>query len=202
MGVPHDIVTLSKQNWDLAKQSILNSFAADPMMRWMVPDDAAYETTMSEIFEAFARPALHEQTGFVAHGGQAVAVWLPPNVEADNERMSEALRKVVSPGLRNDVGAVFGEMGSHHSQAKPCWYLPLIGVEPRLAGHGLGTALMKHALAHCDAMGLQAYLDSSNPMNIPFYERLGFSVQSKIQSGTSPISYAMLRGLKRRSDYD
>ena len=31
------------------------------------------------------------------------------------------------------------------------WYLPMIGVEPSAQGEGLGAALLRHALARCDA---------------------------------------------------
>ena len=51
---------------------------------------------------------------------------------------------------------------------------PLIGVDPALQGAGHGTELMKQALARCDADHILAYLETSNPRNTPFYERLGF----------------------------
>jgi hypothetical protein len=38
-----------------------------------------------------------------------------------------------------------------------------------------------------------AYLESSNPTNIPFYEQQGFEVIGKIQAGDSPTIFPMLR---------
>jgi ribosomal protein S18 acetylase RimI-like enzyme len=67
------------------------------------------------------------------------------------------------------------------------WYLPLIGVDPSHQGKGVGSALMKHALAACDRDGIIAYLESSNPRNVSLYERHGFEVIGEIQSGTLPI---------------
>lgn len=52
---------------------------------------------------------------------------------------------------------------------------------------------MAHALARCDVEGLPAYLESSNPRNLPFYERHGFEVLGKIQVGSSPTLVPMLR---------
>jgi GNAT superfamily N-acetyltransferase len=48
-----------------------------------------------------------------------------------------------------------------------------IGVDPARQGAGYGTELMKHSLQRCDADRKLAYLESSNPRNVPFYERLG-----------------------------
>ena len=169
------------------------SFAADPIMRWMVPDPKDYVATMPKIFEAFARNSISSNSFFCADEERAVAVWLPAGVEPDSEKMTAALREVVAPDLYEDVGGVFGEMGQYHSAQQPCWYLPLIAVDPAVSGSGLGTALMARALAVCDRTGLPAYLDSSNPRNIAFYQRHGFEILGKIQHGSSPSVHPMLR---------
>ena len=73
----------------------------------------------------------------------------------------------------------------------------LIGICLLLAwirqGAGYGTELMKHALQRCDADRKLAYLESSNPRNTPFYERLGFERLGAIQAGTFPQIVPMLR---------
>jgi ribosomal protein S18 acetylase RimI-like enzyme len=81
--------------------------------------------------------------------------------------------------------------GYHPSE--PHWYLPLIGVDPFQQGSGLGSALMRHALARCDSEGKPAFLESSNPKNVPLYERHGFEVLGRIQAGASPTLFPMLR---------
>jgi ribosomal protein S18 acetylase RimI-like enzyme len=83
-------------------------------------------------------------------------------------------------------------MGEFHI-TEPHWYLPLIGVDPAQQGRGYGSALLRHALAACDSAGLPAYLESSNPRNVPLYERHGFEIIGVIQSGSSPEMPAMLR---------
>ena len=83
-------------------------------------------------------------------------------------------------------------MGHYHPK-EPHWYLPLIGVDPRHQRRGHGAALLRHALARCDRDHAPAYLESSNPANVPLYERHGFAVLDTIQVGSSPPIFPMLR---------
>jgi ribosomal protein S18 acetylase RimI-like enzyme len=83
-------------------------------------------------------------------------------------------------------------MRRYHPQ-EPHWFLPFIGSDPSQQGKGYGTALMKHALVPCDLDHKLAYLEASNPKNIPLYERHGFELLGVIQVGTSPPIFPMLR---------
>jgi len=58
---------------------------------------------------------------------------------------------------------------------------------------GLGSILLRHAVARSDREGVPAYLESSNPRNISLYERYGFVRLGIIQSGESPEVVPMLR---------
>lgn len=60
-------------------------------------------------------------------------------------------------------------------------------------GKGLGAQLLQAALGRCDAEGLPAYLESSNPANISLYERHGFRVTAEIRVGDAPPVFPMLR---------
>jgi len=57
--------------------------------------------------------------------------------------------------------------------------------------------LLQHTLAQTDARGLQSYLESSNPANIPLYQRHGFEVIREIRVGGSPVVTPMLRQPRR-----
>ena len=91
-----------------------------------------------------------------------------------------------------NIFAVFEYMGRYHP-SEPYWYLPLVGVDPLQQGKGLGSALLQHALIQCDCDSKLAYLESSNPRNIPLHERYGFELLSTIQTGTSHTIFPMLR---------
>jgi ribosomal protein S18 acetylase RimI-like enzyme len=61
---------------------------------------------------------------------------------------------------------------------------------------GYGSTLMDHGVLVCDVQNIAAYLDSTNPANIPFYERVGFKVVGEIHVGASPVLTRMLRTAK------
>ena len=90
------------------------------------------------------------------------------------------------------------QMESHHP-SEPHWYLPLIGIDPKHQGKGLGGALLAHVTEICDRDGVPAYLESSNPRNITLYERHGFEITGQIQHGSSPTIVPMLRQPRRGS---
>ena len=92
----------------------------------------------------------------------------------------------------DDLFAALGEMGQLHPK-EPHWYLFSIGVDPHHQNEGLGSILMEHALPKSDGDGTLAYLESSNPRNVPFYQRHGFEVMQVVQVGTSPTFTLMVR---------
>jgi GNAT superfamily N-acetyltransferase len=55
-------------------------------------------------------------------------------------------------------------------------HLGTIGVDPVRQGCGVGAALLRSRLRRCDEEGLPAYLESSNPENVPLYHHFGFHV--------------------------
>ncbi len=116
----------------------------------------------------------------------------PPQVEPDEEALGALFQRTVPEDLQDDVFALLEQMGRYHP-SEPHWYLPLMGVDPRHQGKGLGSALMRHALVPCDRDQTLAYLESTNPKNIPLYERHGFELLGTIQAGSSPPLFPMLR---------
>ena len=106
-------------------------------------------------------------------------------------------RETVVPEHLDDLLGTFGEMEHSHPE-EPHWYLPMIGVEPHAQGRGLGGELMDQALARCDRDGALAYLESSNPRNIPFYRRHGFEILREIRVGAAPPVIPMIRRPRAR----
>lgn len=168
------------------------AFTTDPMARWSFPAPATYLAVMPDVIEAFGGAAFAHGTAHLVEGGAAAAMWLPPGVHPDTDRLAELAERHTPPEQRDAMSKVFEQMDSYHP-AEPCWYLPLIGVDPVRQGRGHGGALLRHALERCDRERMPAYLESSNPRNVPLYERHGFESIGKIQAGSSPTVIPMLR---------
>lgn len=67
------------------------------------------------------------------------------------------------------------------------------GVDSALQAQGFGSELMKPCLEIVDRDHLPAYLDSTNPRNISFYQRHGFTVTGEWRAGACPPIISMLR---------
>lgn len=168
------------------------AFASDPMARWSLASAPTYLAAMSDLIGAFGAAAYDHDSAYVTEDLGGAALWLPPGIEPDIDMLDRLIRENAEPAIMPEVEAIFDAMAQYHP-GEPHWYLPMIGTDPARQGRGIGDALMRHALARCDRDGMPAYLESSNPRNIPFYRRFGFEVLGTIQTGSSPVLTPMLR---------
>lgn len=175
-----------------AINTIVLGFAADPMTRWVWSDSSEYLRMMPRFVKAFGGRAFEHGTADITDGARAAALWLPPGVEPDDAEMGAVMEGTLRPDIAEDIAAVLKGMAEYHPR-EPHWYLPLIAADPNWVGQGLGALLLKHALRRSDEQGVAAYLESSNPRNISFYQRHGFQITGRIQSGSSPVVTPMLR---------
>jgi ribosomal protein S18 acetylase RimI-like enzyme len=176
---------------------IVLSFAADPATRWSWPRPEDYLRNMPLAAQAFGGKSFALGTADAIDDLAGVALWLPPGVTADEEALGALFERTAPASIQPDLAGVFEQMASFHPH-EPHWYLPLIGVDPARQGQKLGDKLMVHALARCDAGRLPAYLESSNPRNLGFYQRHGFEILGQIQVGSSPTIVPMLRKPRER----
>lgn len=177
---------------DRAIATLVLAFAADPATRWTWPESRQYLAAMPTFVRAFGGNAFEHDGAHCTPDYTGVALWLPPGVHADVERIGELMESTASPSAREAGSAIFEQMATYHPQ-EPHWYLPLIGVDPAHQGKGHGDALMAYALDRCDRDGLPAYLESSNPRNISLYRRHGFEPIGSVQAGSSPEIVPMVR---------
>lgn len=172
--------------------SIVAAFITDPMARFACPAADEYLRAVPAFAREFAEGSFEHGTAYVSAGFSGAALWLPPDVHPDFEAIVQVFRDAVRPERLDDILGTFEKMGEWHPE-EPHWYLPLIGVDPSAQNKGIGSALMRHAVARFDEEGALAYLESSNPRNIPLYERHGFEVIGQIQVGAAPVVTPMLR---------
>ncbi|OAI42351.1 hypothetical protein AYO41_00880 [Verrucomicrobia bacterium SCGC AG-212-E04] len=172
------------------------AFANDPAARWLYPNAHQFRIFFPRLVRALAGKAFALGTARRVEDFRGTALWLAPGVAIDDQALAPLVEETVPSMRRADVFAMFENMGKHRP-AEPHWYLPFIGIDPRHQGRGIGSMLLGHTLAECDRAGTGAYLEASNPRNVPFYERHGFQLRGKIQVGDSPTLVAMVRAPRR-----
>jgi len=177
---------------DNAMSTVMLAFSADPVARWVWPDPADYTRYFPEFIRAFAGRSFLNGTAIITPDNAGAALWLPPEVSSDEEALVELIERSVSDEIKRDLFPVMEGMAAFHPD-EPHWYLPMIGVDPGKQNRGTGSALLAYSLLQCDADGLPAYLESSNPRNISLYERFGFEQIGTIRHGDSAPLFPMLR---------
>ena len=181
-------------------QVLGRAFHDDPVMRWLQPDPARRAAALPGFFRALTR---HH---FLAGGGVevaesdsgigAAALWDPPGKWTQSTREQVAMMPAAIRAFRGRLGparALTERMKAAHPE-EPHWYLGIIGSDPGVRGGGYGAALMRSRLDRCDAECAPAYLESSNPDNIGYYQRFGFEVTGEIaMPGGGPSLWPMWR---------
>ncbi len=163
------------------------AFFDDPVMRWMLPDDDVRRRKLHRLFAALTRH--HHLAGGgveIATGGADIggaALWDPPGSwrQTGLQELRAMPSLVLAFGFSISRGRRVEELMKEAHPEEPHWYLAIIGSDPDVRGTGLGRALMQSRLERCDAEHAPAYLESSNPDNVPYYQRFGFEVTGEIQ---------------------
>lgn len=188
-------VELVEQNTESRAQAIAAltlAFVRDPIMRWLFPEPEAYLTHSPTFARTFGGAAFEANTAWITDDRGGAALWFPSGVHPDGDAIGEYLLAAVDERKHESLGSMFEAMAAHHPE-EPHWYLAIVGVDAAHQGKGLGAQLLQVALQRCDEEGLISYLESSNPANIPFYERHGYEVVAELRAGEAPPLYPMLR---------
>ncbi len=75
----------------------------------------------------------------------------------------------------------------------PVAWIAMVLVDVGHRGHGIGTALMRHAIAYLDGRGVRTIRLDATPLGRPIYEKLGFVAEYELErhQGTLPPGPAM-----------
>ncbi len=164
------------------------AFYDDPVSMWIMPDGKTRAANLRKFFATVTRHHHHAGGGVEVAGDGAIgaaALWDPPGrwKQTRREQVMMTPSFIRGFGLRLTVGRKLGEllelMKQHHPE-EPHWYLAVIGSDPSVRGKGYGQVLMRSRLDRVDAEHAPAYLESSKPENVPYYQRFGFEVTGEI----------------------
>lgn len=172
--------------------TIVLAFATDPTWRWNYPNPHEYLEHFPEFVKIYGGKAFDHETAYYIDDFAGAALWLPPEVHPDEDALVALFQETFSEERLEEAWVVLEQLDSYQPD-EPFWHLPVLGVEPTQQRKGYGTALLKHVLARCDQENTLAYLESSNPENIPLYARHGFEILGMIQEDAMPPLIPMLR---------
>lgn len=165
----------ARDDWRVLGAITAEAFAEDPVATWTFDG----KPCLTPVFQRLARDVyLPRGICHVSEGDTGATMWLPPGPSKELPPLSllgAAARLLIDGGPKamKRALAVDAEMVRRKPKA-PHVYLFTIGVLARARGKGLGRRLLAPVLAACDAAGLPAYLENSNPANTPLYEGAGF----------------------------
>ena len=173
------------------------AFSSDPATRWTWPEPKAYIEAFPHFATAFGGAAF-EKGSALRVGSAGAALWLPPGTGPDEAALNalmDANGRCGDCGRRPAAHAADGELPSRRSRTGTC----------RCSASTRRTRTRASAARCCDtsptaaiATACSPISNSSNPRNIPLYERHGFEIVGRAQSGSSPVITPMLRKPQRR----
>jgi GNAT superfamily N-acetyltransferase len=167
---------------------LADAFDDDPLMRYVVPAKG-YRERLTSLFIIELRLMAKLDATWVEcddAGPTGVAIWAPPGRwkqrPVDQIRTLPRALCVFGRGIGRSL-SLLGAIEKVHPRTPAHWYLGTIGTATAHRGRGVGGRLLRTILDRCDAEQLPAYLESSKPENVPYYERFGFSARPTLTMG-------------------
>lgn len=170
---------------DVVASALASAFGEDPVCCWMSGQNDS-ERRMSPFWRSTIRTLLRkpDHEVYVAGDGTAAAVWRG----VDNWKVGQGELVRTMPAMLRSlrlrapiVVKLLSAMEKAHP-TEPHYYLEFLGTRRDRQGHGVGRETLQPMLDRCDSEGVPAYLESSNPRNVPFYFRHGFRETGVIEA--------------------
>jgi len=164
---------------DVVTRCITLAFATDPVWEPALRRGDGRTDHHDPYWRRFVAAAVDQGTAFMTEGGEAVAIWVPPEGEELPPAELEALDAFLEEHLDAEAVAamhtLFERFEASRAPLDPHYYLSLLATHPDHRGRGIGQALLAHNLTTWDEAGVPAYLESTNPANDHRYVRAGFA---------------------------
>ena len=172
------VIDASVRHSDALVDILADAFSTDPVMNWVLPEPSLYpdffRLLVNDLF--LPRGICHLETS-----ERAAGLWTPPGTTFDVPPSLSLLGLICRLLLRAGPKPLLripqqGKLFDRHHPAEPHYHLVFVGCRRAAQGQGLGSAMLKQGTRICDQQHRPAYLESSNALNVPLYQRHGFEV--------------------------
>jgi GNAT superfamily N-acetyltransferase len=116
-------------------------------------------------------------------GSDGAAIWITPEAGAEaialhGQARSNALETLLGKRGYANYSGICETMAQHvPAHLHDAWYLSILGVQPAARGRRLARDLLQLTLDRADDVGATCFLETFNPLSLPFYQRLGFEAE-------------------------
>lgn len=154
------------------------AFLEEPLLRWPLGDVPDPRVVIEAEF--YATNVISAAHGCLWEVGDSLgaAGWISPQAAVTYwTELLQGSRGVIehaTDGGRRHVKQ--WEWIASHYPAEPIWFLESVAVDPDRQRGGLGSALINHGLRFADQSQLPAFLETSQPHLVGYYQRFGFVV--------------------------
>lgn len=168
-----------------AAHVLAEAFGGDPYLAWAFAAAADRVLALDVFFRWVVDDALpHGQV--LRCGPAAAAAWLPPEPEraggsGADEPYADLVTRLAGPERAALMLEASAAMGALRPDG-PHWYLSAVGTVGAARGSGAGRALIAAGIVRAAGAGVPVHLESTNPANDGYYERLGFAAVGRVEA--------------------
>lgn len=164
---------------------LAEAFADDPLWVWAFPDKALRSEHLSRFLSFAVAGGLRYSGVWLTPGNAATSVWIPPGGSEFSTEQQQEFEPLLTKLLGDQAGrliGLFASLTAVHPFELPHYFLSMLGTAPARRGFGHGLSLLVENLRRVDEEHMPAYLEASNPANVPLYGRYGFEVYASVQA--------------------
>ncbi len=164
-------------------RSLAEAFVDDPFYRAVTVESATDEARRQQVLTRYFELAIEEGSAIgeiQCAGTDGASVWITNEASnAEIARHGAARSRALATLLGAKGYANYSRICAAMAERVPAnlaqaWYLSILGVRPAARGQRFAHAILESTLRRADRLGGTCFLETFNPLSIPFYERLGF----------------------------
>lgn len=188
-----NIRLIKEEDINAAATSLAAAIMKDPLQTYTFPDEQERKDKSPLHFKVALEYGMKFGEVYVLSDAKGAVICLPPNeTEITPEKAEEggltSLPELIGEGPANRFLSALDFIGAYHVDVpEPHWYVMVLGVHPDHCGKGYGKTLLEPVMKNAEANGEPVYLETAQPKNVSFYEKLGFRVIRELVDPTSEL---------------